>query len=367
MSVPEGFWREARIAFSQKHFLRVSPAGARKTHSQGRHCRRKFKALTDKTKPYPLPLSTKRKSVFDGVLLMNRTLQNLIRKELCPDGIWQLTDAMKSVLRYQIFRLPKREVSKTDIRYPDTPASMRAFLEVFFTRHYFQIQNSLISYMVSQDFLDIVNSGHLRILDVGSGPAVASLAITDMLASILGHLKDMGEWPKGKIVKVTYVLNDTSGICLGTGQRMLTDHFHISRRYNRGIARSRTIIVQKAFPDNMNQLRRVRLNLGTYDIAIFSYVVSPLNEDKGFDSLVRGLLNIEKLCSRNGRMLILQDRFKASLIRQISKAIGISSHKEDLTQYVYPNRNTNETYTYSYYHCLYAAGRETVVRASSIA
>lgn len=99
---------------------------------------------------------------------MNGTLRNLVREELCPDGMWQLTDVIKSALRHQIFRLPKGEVSETETRYSQRPAEMRAFLVKFFTRHYFQTQNSLIDYMTSQDFLDIVRTGHLRILDVGS-------------------------------------------------------------------------------------------------------------------------------------------------------------------------------------------------------
>ncbi len=292
---------------------------------------------------------------------MDGTLQYLTREELCPNGIWQLPNVTKSVLRYQILRLPKSEVSETETRYPQSPAEMRAFLVKFFTRHYFQTQNSLIDYMTSQDFLNIASSGHLRILDVGSGPAVTSLAITDMLSCILEHLEDLGEWPKGKIIKVTYVLNDTSGICLGTGQRMLTDYFRIRGGHTgRIINNDRIISVQKAFPGNMNQLRRARFNLGVYDIIIFSYVVSPLNENEGFNSLVNGLLSIEKLCSHNGRILILQDKFQTSLVRRMSKAIGISSNKQILTQYVYPKRNENETYTYTYYCCLYAPVREVI-------
>ena len=154
---------------------------------------------------------------------------------------------------------------------------------------------------------------------------------------------------------------------LQTGQRMLTDYVRIGGKYSGAIIHSRTISMQKAFHDNMNQLRRVKLNLGAYDIATFSYVVSPLNEDKGFNTLVNGLLNIEKLCSRNGRILILQDRFQAALVRRMSRAIGISAHKEVLTQNVYSSENTNETHTYSYYSCLYAPTRGMTVRASCVA
>ena len=241
-------------------------------------------------------------------------MQNLVYKGLCPDGIWQLSDAVRSVLRYQISRLPRSNVSETDTRYPTTPASMRAFLDIFFTRHFFQAQNSLIDYITSQDFLNIVSSGHLRILDVGSGPAVASLAVTDMLACLLEHLWGVGEWPKGKTVNITYILNDTSSICLGTGQDMLRNYFRMRKERTKSIINNHMISIHKAFPDNMSQLQRVGLNFGTYDIIIFSYVISPLNEENGFNSLVNGLLNIERLCSHRGRVLILQDNFQTSLV-----------------------------------------------------
>jgi len=298
---------------------------------------------------------------------MNRTLQNLVQKELCPDGIWQLSDVMQSILKHQVSRLPKRKVSETDTRYPVSPASMRSFLEVFFTRHYFQIQSSLINYVVSQDFLDIIRAGRLRILDIGSGPAVASLAITDMLVYILKYLKNLDDWPKGKVIKVTYVLDDTSGICLGIGQRMLTDYFQISREYKTGVVHGRMISAQKAFPANMNQLRRIARNLGTYDIVTLSYVVVPLNEDDGLNNLVNGLLNTGRLCNPNARILIVQDRFSASLMRRISRAVGKTSHKEKLTQYIYPRRNANETYTYSYYSCLYAPMKEVTLNRIAVA
>jgi len=46
--------------------------------------------------------------------------------------------------------------------------------------------------MTSQDFLETIEDRHLRILDIGSGPAVTSLAITDMLTCVLRHLRDEG-------------------------------------------------------------------------------------------------------------------------------------------------------------------------------
>jgi hypothetical protein len=274
---------------------------------------------------------------------------------------------MKSILKYQISRLPKNKVSEDETRYPNSPAGMRAFLVKFFYRHYLQTQNSLVTYMISNEFLDIIRSGHLQILDIGSGPAVTSLAITDMLVYILEYLRDKEEHSDGKKVRINYVLNDTSDICLGTGQSMLTSYFQTRRKNYRGVIHSQTVSISKCFPENLNQIRRIKLNLGSYDITTFSYITSVLIEDKGLRGFVNGILNTEKLCSRHGQILILQDKFQETLMRLTSRAIGISSHEEESTQQIYPERNTIETYTYSYYSCLYAHNDKNIVMQSDVA
>lgn len=312
-------------------------------------------------------LQQNKRNIFCRILPMNRTLQNLVLQELRPDEIWQLSNLMKSILRRQISHLPKSKVTEDETRYPQSPVSMRAFLIKFFARHYLQTQNSLVEYITSQDFYNIIRFGHLRILDVGSGPAVASLAITDMLACLIEHLKYIGIWPRGKRVTIDYILNDTSGICLGTGKRMLTDYYKISQRNNREVVLGQIISIQKGFPDNLNQLQRIMFNLSKYDIATFSYVLSPLNEEKTFKNLVLGLFNVEKLCNYSGRILILQDKFRARLVQRISRAIGISSRKEESTQQVYPKRNTSGIYTYSYYCCLYIPTKKMMIRQNSVA
>ena len=243
---------------------------------------------------------------------------------------------------------------------------MRAFLVKFFVRHYLQTQNSLLNYMTSQDFLDTIEDRHLRILDIGSGPAVTSLAVTDMLFCVLRHLRDQ-EDRSGKKVIVDYILNDISSFCLGTGQQMLTDYFRIYTKRGSQITHGQIFRIQIAFPKNMNQLQRINCNLGSYDIATLSYVLSPLNENTNFKDLVNGLLNVENLFSRNGRILILQDKFQPAIMKKISRSLGTSMQKEESTQEVYPKRNTNETYTYSYYSCLYPPGRNGLVRQKSVA
>ena len=54
-------------------------------------------------------------------------------------------------------------------------------LETFFTRHLFQLQRSLAEYIASPDLQKTLRFGPLRLLDIGSGPALASLAILDLI------------------------------------------------------------------------------------------------------------------------------------------------------------------------------------------
>jgi hypothetical protein len=292
---------------------------------------------------------------------VNKALFNRVQEKVCPNNIWDLTDAVRSALRYQINQLPRRRVSESETRYPTTPAGMRSFLETFFTRHYFQVQNSLIKYLVSEDALSILRERELRILDIGSGPAVASLAITDMLALVLKQLNDAGSWLGRGRLRLIYVLNDTAGICLGTVQRMLDAYFRTRGEYRHWATAAGTFSVEKAFPANMRQLQHIAYNIGGYDIAVFSYVLTPLKEDVGLSALVGGMSAIESLCNSGGRMLILQDKFKAGLMQRVSGLLGESKHREELTQRTCPGRDENDTHTYSYYSCLYIPMKDNVM------
>ncbi len=105
---------------------------------------------------------------------MRETSPESVCMELYPDGVYELSGLVKSALDQEIACMPKREVSEHDTRYPTDAASMRAFLEVFFTRHLFQLQNSLMDYAASADFNRAIRSGPFRILDIGSGSAVTN-------------------------------------------------------------------------------------------------------------------------------------------------------------------------------------------------
>ncbi len=284
---------------------------------------------------------------------MNIELHKAVISELCPEGNWRLTDTMETLLKRQISRLPRATVSQEETRYPTTPAGMRAFLDTFFARHYFQIQDSLIDFMTSPEFLGLLKGQEFSILDIGSGPAVASLAITEIFASILRHLRRMELVPKAKTFRISYVLNDTASICLGTGQKIIRNYFQLSK-VNHKLFHSKTFAIEKAFPQNINQLSRICQNTGSYSVVNFSYVMNPLNNEQGLKNTTKGLADIELLCHPNSRILIVQDKFSKSVLRKFAKAIGQSCQKGVLNQRVYSTENDNETYTYTYYRCLFA-------------
>jgi hypothetical protein len=280
---------------------------------------------------------------------MAESFDRQIKSELCPDGIWHLSDRAKNVLRRQIERLPDKSVSEEETMYSSTAAGMRAFLEVFFGRHYFQVQNSLLDYVESEDFDSIFDEGEIRILDIGCGPAVGVLATTDILIGILENQHSTRQHP----VRFIYVLNDTSGICLATGQRMLNDYFDLCRANHIGVGEHRILTIANDFPDNINQLERIGKNYGAYHLAMFSYVIRPLVDDNGIGVLAKNIIRTEKFCNQNGRVLILQDQYREKLMHALGKQIDASVENKELTQEVFPNRGTGDTYTYSYYQCLY--------------
>jgi hypothetical protein len=119
---------------------------------------------------------------------------------------------------------------------------MRAFLDTFFTRHYFQVQDSLLEYMTSEEFIFLLKIGKLNILDIGSGPAVASLAITEILACVLKNLTGT------KKIRINYFLNDPVNICLGVGKELLNDYFLSIRQDNQKLLNNVALSIKEVFP-----------------------------------------------------------------------------------------------------------------------
>lgn len=159
---------------------------------------------------------------------MSNELYEKVIEEICPSGNWRLGDTVEKLLKLQINRLPRKVVPEEEVRYPTSPAAMRAFLDTFFVRHYFQVQNSLLEYLTSEDFLELLNTQNVSILDIGAGPAVASLTITDIIVRTITQMNKISIKPNPKIVKIRYVLSDTSNICLGTGQELIRNYFELN-------------------------------------------------------------------------------------------------------------------------------------------
>jgi len=281
---------------------------------------------------------------------MTSELYESVCNELRPSGTWVLTEAVRKLLRLHISRLPQQAASEQETRYPTNPAGMRAFLDVFFARHYFQVQNSLIEHLTSESFVESLDDGEVRILDIGAGAAVASIAITDMVTCIAGYLRDRIGYHARVRIKFNYVLNDTSGICLSTGQRMLRDYSRFADCRDSIV--SRIVPIQTAFPQNMRQLVRAQRHTGPFDIIVLSYILNPLNDQQGVDTVGEKISQLRGLLRPNGRVLVLQDRFSASLVAEIGRILGEDFKEDTLCQRVYSTQNDAETYEYTYYACL---------------
>ena len=282
-------------------------------------------------------------------------------EDLYPDGICRLSGLIKAVLDQQIVDLPSAAVSDDETRYPVDEPSMRAFLETFFARHVFQLQRSLAEYVASLDFQRCVRFGPLRILDIGSGPAVASLSLIDLVQHTIctGELR-ASKRPRdfGKV----HVLNDTSPICLTTGRRMLATCRELGESLGLMSSGDRVLTLLTAFPHNIRQIQQLASSLGGFDIIILSYVMSSLTEAYGLRSLGTAVRALERLCKPCGRVVVLQDRFQESLIRSLAKMSEVEHREQTVTQEIYPPRGDNETYTYTYYDCLYAPRMRVIDR-----
>ncbi len=287
-------------------------------------------------------------------------LYNSVRDELCHNGVWKISDDLERILNRQINRFPKRETNDEETRYPEDKASMGAFLDKFFPRHYFQVQNSIIEYMTSDEFVDLIKTGTLNILDIGSGPAVASLAITDILVGVLKTLE------LNKMVSINYILNDPINICLGVGKDLLNSYFLTLKKGKTGICNNIILAIAQKFPSNVKQLARINKNYGEYSIVNFSYVATPLREQETLNEIRNGFSQIESMSSPKGKILILQDKYKESLIKSITKEIGESYKEKHLNQYVYSSDNSNEVQSYTYFGCLYSPQNKSQHRAIAI-
>jgi len=276
---------------------------------------------------------------------MHESLRLKVKEKLAPDEIWTMRPNIEEVLKSEINSLPQAsDISKYERRYPTTNAALRTFLNAFFARHYFQIQDTVLQPDVFEKFIKVIRKGTLRIADIGSGPVVATLAFLDLITA----LNQCVQLP---MVRVSIILNDTANVSLRIGQKMVRS---FSKRSLFDIILTNIISVDTPFPKSLTQLRRVAAMTGSYDICCMSYVLNPLKQEMTHKEIQNNIQELLRYCSSDASCFILQDRFKKSLLRQTGRLQGVTSQKAALCQKVYDEYNSNTEYTYTFFRTIVA-------------
>jgi hypothetical protein len=274
----------------------------------------------------------------------DQNLRAAIQEALAPNGVWELQGNMGPLFSGSIARLPKGDVSDEERRYPTTKTGLRAFMDGFFARHYFQVQDSLLDFFASPAFSAIVRRGTLHIADVGCGPSVASLAILNM-ASVATQLVSGASRASGPLT-VHVTLNDTSDVCLDEGRSLLNDY---SRYLANPVRVGRVLPLSTPFPKSLVQLRRITGMTMPFDVCCLGYVLIPLTEQIGTSATAEGIRQLARTGNtRDGQLLLTQDKFREELHGDICQALRISGEMVDLKQRVYDSQNQNEEQTYTY-------------------
>lgn len=276
----------------------------------------------------------------------DRDYASEIRSLVAPDDVWTLSESIKKTLLQMLRKLPKKNVSDEERRYPTTPEGLRAFIDGFFARHYFQIQDSLINYFSSSAFMSNIQRGELHIADIGSGPGVASLAIADLAATTMRVMNGKGLIPRGKTISVNCVINDTSAICLNEGLIQLKKFNSVGSEQ---IRISRVLTLSSPYPKSINQFRRIAQMTTPYDICCMGYVLIPLTEQFDVSRISDTIIALSQTGNTDGgQLIIIQDHFREKLHRKVCRKIGVKSETIELKQHVYDSENQNTEHTYTY-------------------
>ena len=260
------------------------------------------------------------------------------RERVAPSDIWKLDPVLEALLKRQIYSLPStKNLSKLECRYPEDKKSLRAFLDKFFARHLFQVQNAILQQDTFERLLQAIRNENVTIADIGCGPAVASIAILNLISHICVKTK--------KAIKVSVVLNDNATEILSVGKSMLDTY---AKQLN-NIYVTQNIALDTPFPDSMVQLRRISNMLAPYDLCCLSYVLIPLKEEASYNKINEQLQNLVGCCNSRGTGLIVQDKFRESLARHLGSLLKASVKKLNLCQKIYDSNNSFSEYSYDYF------------------
>ena len=212
-------------------------------------------------------------------------------------------------------------------------------MDDLFARHLIQVQNSLLQEGLLAKLMEALKWGRVAILDTGSGPAVASLAVLDLL----GVMLRICQMPP---VSVEIALNDVSAVCLEAGERLVQAYLR------RPGAPFRSVTVRslgRGFPDSLAEIREFAVASGGLDVLLLSYVLVPLKRKMTHRSIQQAVDILLEHGSSSGLGLILQDKFNESLARTVGRNLQLSTRKASVRQAVDKEKLGREVQTYTYF------------------
>ncbi len=261
-----------------------------------------------------------------------------IREEIVPNDIWTLDDKLEKILKRQISSLPSpSNASESEYKHPEDKASLCGFLDRLFARHFFQVQNAILQQDTFERLVSAVQRGNITVADIGCGPAVAGIAILNLVSNVCRKLN--------KNIYLNIILNDISVEALAVGRKMMETYAkHLS-----GISGLKFLVLDTPFPDSMLQLRRISNMLDPYDICCLPYVLDLVKEDFSYENIRQRLEILAELCKPTGFILNLQDKFRESFARHIGHLLKASVNKLSLHQKIYDSTNSCDEYSYDYF------------------
>ena len=261
-----------------------------------------------------------------------------IRGEIVPDDIWTLDNQLEKILKRQISSLPSSSnSSKYEYKYPEDKANLRGFLDRLFARHFFQVQNAILQQDTFERLVSAVQRRNITVADIGCGPAVASMAILNLVSNVCCKLN--------RNIHVNIILNDISVEALAVGRKMLDTY----AKHLYGISGLKFLVLDTPFPDSMIQLRRISNMLDPYDICCLPYVLDLVKEDSSYENIRQRLEMLAGFCKPTGFILNLQDKFRESFARRIGHLLKASVNKLNLRQKIYDSTNSCDEYSYDYF------------------
>lgn len=267
---------------------------------------------------------------------------------------WEFNLTFRKLLKQVISSLPKsKNISIQETRYPKSPEGMRAFLDKFFARHFFQIQDSLLDVNSLTNLITAIRSKRLTIADIGCGPGIGTLAVLDFIQHLQTRYNILPD--SENPLSLSIILNDSSTICLEYAQMMIEAFLP---KLNYSVKIKKTNYLKDPFPESIYELRRFVCRYGMFNLGILSYVLTPLKEQMTYSKLCAAIDKFIRLFyPLNCSCLIIQDKFRKPLLKKISRLLNSSSEKCQPAQMVYDPSNSNASQTYTYFRSIVTSNR----------